>query len=143
MSIRKAIFLAAFALAACSPPQASTNSNTAAKPREPESAQATAPQQVADVGKPSDGGGAEANLITPQFLLGRWGDNGDCTKDIVFNPDGSYTAYPGGSGRWQINGDSISMSGAGGTFSLQMQLIDQDHLRLRNPDGSIGTSQRC
>jgi len=143
MSIRNAIFLAVFALAACSPPQANTSSNTAAKPGEAETAQTDTAQPVADTSKPGDGGGAQASLITPQFLLGRWGDNGDCTKDIVFNPDGSYTAYTGGSGRWQINGDSIVMSGAGGTFSLQMQLIDQDHLRLRNPDGSIGTSQRC
>lgn len=144
MIIRTFVIAAALALAACSPPAANTGSS--GKPgdvaaTQPSPAPVQQSQPVTDSGKPGDG--AQANLITPQFLYGRWGDNGDCTKDIVFNPDGSFTAYTGGSGQWQINGDSVVMSGPNGTFTLQMQWIDQDHLLLRNPDGSVGTSQRC
>jgi hypothetical protein len=144
MIIRTVVFAALIALAACSPPAATTASTGKPGDAPPAAAQTSPLQPVADAsGKPGDSGATQANLITPQFLLGRWGDNGDCTKDIVFNGDGTYRSYTGGVGQWQISGDTIVMSGAGGTFSLQMQLIDQDHLLLRNPDGSTGTSQRC
>lgn len=146
MIIRSLIFAAVLALAACGQAQQQQASTApAGKPGDvaaaPEAAPTPAP--MTDTGKPDGGAVQSANLITPQFLAGRWGDNGDCTKDIVFNRDGTFHAYTGGDGRWEINGDSIVMSGAGGTFTLQMRFIDQNHLMLRNPDGSVGTSQRC
>ncbi len=81
--------------------------------------------------------------LAPATLLGRWGDNGDCTKDIVFNEDGSFLSYTGGAGRWSLNGDRMTMSGAGGTFEVRVTLANQNTLIITNPDGSIGTSQRC
>jgi hypothetical protein len=95
-------------------------------------------------GKP----GADAAVVTTpgidvQFMIGRWGDNGDCNKDIVLNADGSFTSYTGGGGEWSLNGDVMRLSGSGGTSDLRLELIDQDTLRITNPDGSVGTSQRC
>lgn len=143
--IRTLFAAALLMLAACSPPSATTTSS--GKPGDVAQAQPAAPpiapQSPPASGKPASGGVTSANLITPQFLYGRWGDNGDCTKDIVFNPDGTFTVFTGGSGQWRIVGDTVSMTGPAGTFSLQMRFIDQDHLMLRNPDGSVGTSQRC
>jgi hypothetical protein len=77
------------------------------------------------------------------MLLGRWGDNGDCTKDIVFAADGTFRSYTGGGGTWSLTGDRMRMSGAGGTFEVGVEIIDGSTLLIRNPDGSIGTSQRC
>jgi hypothetical protein len=145
MSIRALAISATLALAACSPPQQQASTAPNGKPGDaPAAAQTPAPTPVADTSKPDASAAVQsANPITPQFLVGRWGDNGDCSKDVVFNADGTFHSYTGLDGRWEVNGDTIVMSGARGAFTLQMQYIDQSHLMLRNPDGSIGTSQRC
>lgn len=79
----------------------------------------------------------------PAMLVGRWGDNGDCTKDIVFNADGTYRSYTGGSGNWSLNGDVMTMSGAAGTFQVRVSILNGNQLLIGNPDGTIGISQRC
>lgn len=115
--------------AACSPPAADI-------------ADAQAPQESSDAGKPS--GGAQAgDAPTPAMLVGRWGDNGDCSKDIVFNADGTFRSYTGGSGGWSLEGDVMTMSGAAGTFQVRVSILNGNQLLIGNPDGSIGTSQRC
>jgi len=103
----------------------------------------------AQTGKPDAGAApaataqAPVGAVTTEALVGRWGDNGDCTKDIVFDANGTFRSYTGGSGTWALNGDMITMSGAGGTFTLRVQSLNDHQLLIGNPDGSIGTSQRC
>jgi len=86
---------------------------------------------------------AAGAAITPARLLGRWGDNGDCSKDVIFRGDGTFRSFNGGEGSWRLAGDRLTMAGASGTFVLIVRLIDRDRLRILNPDGSIGVSQRC
>lgn len=86
---------------------------------------------------------AAGAAITPARLLGRWGDNGDCSKDVIFRGDGTFRSFNGGEGSWRLAGDRLTMAGANGTFVLIVRLIDRDRLRILNPDGSIGVSQRC
>lgn len=117
--IRAAVAL--LVLAACSPPAATTAA-------EPAAAEAQS-------------GAGEAP--TPAMLVGRWGDNGDCTKDIVFNEDGTYSSYTGGGGTWSLAGDVMTMSGAGGTFQVRVSILNGNQLLIGNPDGTIGISQRC
>ena len=81
--------------------------------------------------------------ITPTGLLGRWGDNGDCSKDVIFRGDGTFRSYTGGEGRWRLSGARLTMTGDNGSFVLIVRLIDRDRLRITNPDGSFGISQRC
>lgn len=121
----KISLVAAALLAIASCGQALAPANSAAKPDQ-SAAQATA-----------------SGALTSATLVGRWGDNGDCTRDIRFAADGTFASYTGGVGRWSLSGDRITMSGAGGTFELQIELLDQNTLLIRNPDGSFGTSQRC
>ena len=103
----------------------------------------------AQTGKPDAGAApaataqAPVGAVTTEALVGRRGDNGDCTKDIVFDANGTFRSYTGGSGTWALNGDMITMSGAGGTFTLRVQSLNDHQLLIGNPDGSIGTSQRC
>ncbi len=85
----------------------------------------------------------EAAPLTPAMLVGRWGDNGDCTKDVVFNADGTFTSYAGGSGTWSLDGDRVTMTGANGPFEVRVELINNDTLMIGNADGSFGVSQRC
>jgi hypothetical protein len=122
---------AALFVAACSPPPADT-------------AESQAPVETAqaDTGKP--GAAAQAgDAPTPAQLVGRWGDNGDCSKDIVFNADRTYRSYTGGSGNWSLNGDIMTMSGAAGTFQVQVSILNDNQMLIGNPDGTIGISQRC
>jgi hypothetical protein len=101
---------------------------------------------AAQTGKPDVGSApaaAPSSGITAAALIGRWGDNGDCTKDIVFDANGTFRSYTGGSGTWSLNGDIITMSGSGGTFTLRVQSLNDQQLLIGNPDGSIGISQRC
>jgi hypothetical protein len=77
------------------------------------------------------------------LLVGRWGDNGDCNKDVVFRRDGSFHSYTGGEGRWSLNGDHLTMTGANGVFELDLRWQDDNHMQVINPDGSVGASNRC
>lgn len=143
-----AIAIVLFA-AACSPPagQAPTAQSSAEPGASAEApGQAARPDVATQTGKPVESTQAAAAApggLSPAALVGRWGDNGDCTKDIVFNADGTFGSYNGGTGRWSLNGDRMTMSGAGGVFEVRVQVIDANTLMIQNPDGSIGTSQRC
>jgi hypothetical protein len=103
----------------------------------------SAPAPVAEPAPAGAAASAAATVLTPAMLVGSWGDNGDCTKDIVFNADGSFQSYTGGAGRWTLSGDRMTMSGTGGTFEVGVQLLNADQLMILNPDGSYGISQRC
>jgi hypothetical protein len=142
--MRALVLAGALALAACAPP---------GPPGGQHSGAATT-TQGASQGKP---GADQAVQTTPvvstpvastpgidrEFMIGRWGDNGDCSKDVVLNGDGSFTSYTGGEGQWSLQGATLRMAGKENTLDLQLELIDHDNLRITNPDGSVGTSQRC
>lgn len=76
-------------------------------------------------------------------LVGRWGDNGDCNFATVLNGDGSYTMPDGSAGRWSLDGDRMTMTGAAGAFTVQVSILNETQLLIGNPNGSIGLSQRC
>lgn len=86
---------------------------------------------------------AGSSAITREALLGRWGDNGDCTKLITFNADGTFDSYSGMSGTWTLEGDSLTLSGSAGDFLLRVASGGNDTLMIGQPDGSFGISQRC
>jgi hypothetical protein len=125
------LIVAVLFIAACSPPAPAGTTEAQA----PQSAQG-------DAGKPA-GAGQAGDAPTPAQLVGRWGDNGDCSKDIVFNADGTFRSYTGGSGTWSLDGDVMTMSGAAGTFQVNVSILNGNQLLIGNPDGSIGISQRC
>lgn len=119
---RLAIAIAVAFVVACSPPAS------------PPATEPASPQTAAITATPS---------TSAQLLVGRWGDNGDCAKDIVFAEDGTFRSYTGGSGAWALDGNTVTMSGSGGTFQVQIEIIGDNQLLIQNPDGSVGTSQRC
>jgi len=101
---------------------------------------AAAPELLLAQGKPA---AAPVRPVTAGQLVGRWGDNGDCAKDVVFRSDGTFSSYTGGGGRWSLNGDRLVLSGEGGTFPMVVRWGGPNQLIITNPDGSVGTSQRC
>ena len=99
-------------------------------------APAPAEERPPDAGRP-------APLLTPMRLLGRWGDNGDCSRLVVFRGDGTFRASNGGEGTWRLARDRLTMTGGNGSTELTVRLLDNNRLRLARPDGSVGISQRC
>ena len=93
-------------------------------------------------GRPHSSGAAPVT-ISPTRLLGRWGDNGDCSKLVIFRGDGTFRSYNGGEGTWRLAGERLTMTGENGSFVLIVRMIDRNRIRITNPDGSIGISQRC
>ena len=87
--------------------------------------------------------GAAPVALTPVRLLGRWGDNGDCARHVIFRGDGTYRSFNGGEGSWRLAGERLTLTGANGSQVLIVRLIDRNRLRISNPDGSTGISQRC
>lgn len=123
MNIKPILFAGALALAACGQTAAPTSEAPAADPY----AQSTA----------SD------DTVTADFLAGSWGDNGDCTATITYNADGSFRMADGSTGTWTLEGDRVTMSGAGGVFSVRVSKGNENQLLIGQPDGSFGISQRC
>jgi len=125
--MRLITMIAAASLAACSQPNAQQSQTRAS---------ATSQDKPGDPSQAGEG-------PTRAQLVGRWGDNGDCSKDIVFNADGTFRSYTGGSGNWSLNGDIMTMSGVAGTFQVRVSILNGNQLLIGNPDGTIGISQRC
>lgn len=78
------------------------------------------------------------------LLLGRWGDYGDCSKNVItFAGDGTFRAGNGGTGHWELSGDQLTFSGDQGEISVRLEAIDANRLTVVQADGSRGQSQRC
>ena len=87
---------------------------------------------------------AAAATFDANMLLGRWGDYGDCTKNVIdFAEDGTFRAADGGVGHWELSGDQLTFRGAGGEISVRLEMLQSDHLTVVQADGSRGQSQRC
>lgn len=82
--------------------------------------------------------------LTPAFLVGRWGDNGDCARFVIFRSDGTFRSFSGGEGNWRLARDRLTMTPRGGQASvLRATVLAQTRIAIVNPDGTRGVSQRC
>lgn len=91
-------------------------------------------------GKDSDAGQA----FNASILVGRWGDFGDCSKNVIdIAADGTFRAANGGVGAWQLEGNRLTFSGDQATVTMTLQSLDNNGLIVTQPDGTTGRSQRC
>ena len=86
---------------------------------------------------------AGSEPVTAEFLVGSWGDNGDCSSAITYNADGTFQMRDGSTGRWTLEGDRLTMSGERGDFGVQIAKGKDHQLLVGQPDGGFGISQRC
>ncbi len=87
---------------------------------------------------------AAGQVFDASLLAGRWGDFGDCAKNVIdFLPNGVFRTATGGEGRWTLEGDRLTFSGNQGTITLTLQSLDANGLIAAQPDGTVGRSQRC
>lgn len=127
MTMKPIFFAAALALAACGQAAAPTAEPTVEAP-------------VIDPHAPVV---PNADPVTAEFLIGTWGDNGDCNSAVTFNTDGTLRMQDGSPGTWTLSGDRLTMSGAGGEFTVSIAKGNDHQLLIGQPDGSFGISQRC
>lgn len=89
------------------------------------------------------GGSGGPGLVSPEMLVGRWSDNEDCSMEVQFYANRTFRAFNGGRGTWRLTGNSLNLSGGGGSHTMQILSFDGQIMQVRNPDGSIGRSRRC
>jgi hypothetical protein len=114
--------------------------------KDPAAANATdeaAAPQAAQVGE----GGPRATAASPSseiraLLIGRWTDNGDCAAATEFRADGTFTS-PVGAGRWTLESEYLTLSGAGPDAEVAVQVIDRREMDTISPMGRIGRWTRC
>ncbi len=80
--------------------------------------------------------------VAPDALLGRWSE-GNCKEDIEIFADGTFRSYTGGGGTWRLDGDTLTLTGAAGSFRLRLQSVEADRIVTINQDGAMATSTRC
>ena len=76
------------------------------------------------------------------FIVGRWTDDGDCSKAASFSRDGTFVVANGDDGLWHIADDRLTLTGSS-TLTLRIIVLDRDSMDVINPDGSRGHSTRC
>jgi hypothetical protein len=76
-------------------------------------------------------------------MIGRWTDNGDCSRAIEIVADGRFVNADGGAGLWALQDDRLTLTGSRGVAVIRLRVVDHDTLTVHNADGSVGGSTRC
>lgn len=76
------------------------------------------------------------------FLIGIWTDSNDCNANIELASDGMFHTSGNRHGYWVVDGNRMTMTGSS-TMTVQVSATDRNHIRVVNPDGSVGISTRC
>jgi hypothetical protein len=85
-------------------------------------------------------------------LVGAWSRDKDCGRKLAFSEGGTLVAFDGTSGSWSVTGPSadgtmIRMEGPGRVANMEVTLIAQDEVHLRDTDPGAGGKtlymQRC
>src|SRR6185295_9873262 len=127
--MRALVFAAIFGLAGCSPGAPSPQQQQ----QQQQQAISAAPQAAASA-KPGAEGVIATAVLDSAFLIGRWGDNGDCSKDVTLNAVGRFTTYTGDEGQWSLSGSTMRMAGKDSTQEVEVERLDQNTVRITNSD---------
>ena len=110
---------------AAAPGNATESSNEAAP--SPATENASAPTAAAAGGAP-----------TRDYVVGKWGEDGDCTLAIEFRADGT---TDGPFGNWNLEGNRLTM--ADNPQAMTVTVIDQDSMSSVGADGRTRRLTRC
>ncbi len=119
-------------LAACGGPAANDSAAAGDNAAEANGA-APAAAEAAPAATPAAG-----TAPTREFVVGRWGDDGDCTLAIDFRADGT---TDGPFGNWTLDGDRLSM--ADNPQVMTVSVIDQNTMESRLEGGPPRRMTRC
>lgn len=74
-----------------------------------------------------------------EFVVGKWGTDGDCTLAMELRPDGS---SDGPFGNWSYSDGVISFADAP-ELKVNVTIIDDKTMASKNSDGKITRMTRC
>ena len=127
----------ALALAACggqSADKAAADTDTAAKAGEAPAKAEAAPETAA---APTLAAGAAP---TREFMVGNWGESGDCALAFQFNADGTITDGP--ADRWELKDNELTLVGM--PQKMILSVIDDKTMESRlDGTGSPRRLTRC
>jgi hypothetical protein len=86
---------------------------------------------------------AAAPVLDQNYLVGRWADDGDCSRAAEFLADGRFTGADGGIGNWALEGNELIATGPAGTVTVRITPVDQNMMTTVGADGQVETSTRC
>lgn len=137
MTIRFALAAsAALALAACGGAQ---------KPDDQASASASAAPAASSAAPASSAAAAAPGAVTPgakppkEFVVGKWGTDGDCKLALELKADGT---TDGPFGNWSYADGAISFADTP-DMKVNVTVIDKDTMASKNAQGSEHKMNRC
>ena len=138
MTIRFALAAtAALALAACSggdKPADEASASGSAAASEAASAAPASSAAAAPAAAPAKG-----EKPTKEFVVGKWGTDGDCTLAMDLKADGT---SDGPFGNWSYADGVITFADAPG-MKVEVTVIDKDTMASKNSSGSTSKMTRC
>jgi hypothetical protein len=75
---------------------------------------------------------------TKEFMVGKWGEDGDCALAIGFNADGTMDGPFDG---WELNGAELTM--VGNPQKMTLSVIDANTMESRLEGGKPNKLTRC
>lgn len=82
---------------------------------------------------------AKGDQPPKEFLIGKWGTNGDCTLAMDLRPDGT---SDGPFGNWTYTDGVIGFADAP-DLRISVTVIDDNSMQSTNDDGKTSTMTRC
>lgn len=79
--------------------------------------------------------------LSVAYMVGKWGDEGDCSAVTEFRADGTFLYPWGDTGNWTLNGDQLTLEG--NTSPHRIRVIDQNTIERTTGSGSTTRVTRC
>lgn len=90
---------------------------------------------------PATTAAADLSTMSQAYIVGRWGEGGDCADPLEFKADGTMAGSMFDGERWRLDGDQLIM--VGNPNALTVTRIDDDHMTTANSQGRTVTVTRC
>lgn len=91
----------------------------------------------------------DPSSLTREEIIGMWGLRAQCGQPTVFAEDGTFTDYTGQSGQWSLQGNSLTMTKAGQSFTNEVNPLNANAFSSGPPEDGSGRTrlfviyQRC
>ena len=83
--------------------------------------------------------------LSPAYITGGWGQNGNCARPEVFSVNGQLNSSNGDQGSWALFGNTLRIKGVSGTDTdFAVQPNGPRHMTLtQTQNGQVSTYTRC
>ena len=87
---------------------------------------------------------AAGGTVDRAFVVGHWGSNGDCSRTVSFNADGTGSATgEENAGGWSLEGNNLVLTAPGDPTQRVPVSRSGDNLVMSGPQGQQATMTRC